>query len=115
MLSLCVCVKLLYVGEEAGGGGEATGDSESKTRTPHKVVGMRIQLDFMRFNQLNMRIYWIWSDLSWDLMEVETPTPSTPKRFFFSTLTLLKALSVTTPEGKATQPGLAHKALGARP
>ena len=25
--------------EEAGGGGEATRDTESKTRTPHKVVG----------------------------------------------------------------------------
>ena len=62
-----------------------------------------------------MRIYWIWMDLSWDLMEFETPTPSTPKRIFFSTLTLLKALSVTTPESKARQPGLAHKALGARP
>ena len=62
LLSLCVCVKLLYVRDgmwqscvcvsvcevivlcERGGGGrrrggEATRDTESKTRTPHKVVG----------------------------------------------------------------------------
>ena len=54
MLSLCVkllyvkfvCVKLLYVKdkvacvrEAAGGGG--TRDTESKTRTPHKVVGKK--------------------------------------------------------------------------
>ena len=50
MLSLCVwslCVKLLYVKdkvacvrEAAGGGG--TRDTESKTRTPHKVVGKNL-------------------------------------------------------------------------
>ena len=39
-----VCVKLLYVKfvcvrEAAGGGGEGARDTESKTRTPHKVVG----------------------------------------------------------------------------
>ena len=64
MLSLCVCVKFLYVRdgmwqscvcvwvcvkllyvkfvwceEQAAGGGEGARDTESKTRTPHKVVG----------------------------------------------------------------------------
>ena len=39
MLSLCV--KLLC--KEAGGG-EGTRDTESKTRTPHKVVGKNIAL-----------------------------------------------------------------------
>jgi hypothetical protein len=43
-----VCVKLLYVKfivvyvrrrEEEAGGGEGARDTESKTRTPHKVVG----------------------------------------------------------------------------
>ena len=38
-----VCVKLLYVKcacvREAAGGGGGTRDTESKTRTPHKVVG----------------------------------------------------------------------------
>ena len=34
-----VCVKLLYVKWEAAGGGGGTRDTESKTRTPHKVVG----------------------------------------------------------------------------
>jgi len=34
-------VKLLYVRGEAAGGGEATQDTESKTRTPHKVVGKK--------------------------------------------------------------------------
>ena len=66
MLSLCVCVKLLYVKfvyvkfvcvkllyvkfvyvkllcKEAGGagGGEGARDTESKTRTPDKVVGKK--------------------------------------------------------------------------
>ena len=36
MLSLCVRCK------EAGGGGEGARDTESKTRTPHKVVGNNI-------------------------------------------------------------------------
>ena len=43
-----VCVKLLYVKfvcvkvrEAAGGGGEGARDTESKTRTPHKVVGKK--------------------------------------------------------------------------
>ena len=61
MLSLCVCVKLMYVKlmyvkflyvklvcdccmcKEAGGGGEGARDTESKTRTPHKVVGNKTQ------------------------------------------------------------------------
>ena len=34
-----VCVKLLYVKWEAAGGGGGPRDTESKTRTPHKVVG----------------------------------------------------------------------------
>ena len=39
MTKLCVCE---CVEEEAGGGGEeATRDTESKTRTPHKVVGKK--------------------------------------------------------------------------
>ena len=33
LLCVCECV------EAGGGGGEATRDTESKTRTPHKVVG----------------------------------------------------------------------------
>ena len=50
MLNLCVCVKLWYVTcveVEAGGGrrrreeAEQTRDTESKTRTPHKVVGKK--------------------------------------------------------------------------
>ena len=40
-----VCVKLLYVKcacvREAAGGGGGTRDTESKTRTPHKVVGKK--------------------------------------------------------------------------
>ena len=40
---VCVCVKLLYVKfvcvREAAGGGEGARDTESKTRTPQKVVG----------------------------------------------------------------------------
>ena len=42
-VKLCVCVKLLYVKfvcvREAAGGGEGARDTESKTRTPQKVVG----------------------------------------------------------------------------
>ena len=39
MTKLCVCE---CVEEEAGGGGgEGTRDRESKTRTPHKVVGKK--------------------------------------------------------------------------
>ena len=40
-----MCVKLLYLYvkfvcvREAAGGGEGARDTESKTRTPHKVVG----------------------------------------------------------------------------
>ena len=41
-----VCVKLLYVKcacvREAAGGGGGTRDTESKTRTPHKVVGKNV-------------------------------------------------------------------------
>ena len=44
-----VCVKLLYLYvkfvcvREAAGGGEGARDTESKTRTPHKVVGKNIK------------------------------------------------------------------------
>ena len=46
MLSLCMYVKFVCV--EAGGagggagGGEGARDTESKTRTPHKVVGKKL-------------------------------------------------------------------------
>ena len=42
MLSLCV--KLLCKEAGGAGGGEGTRDTESKTRTPHKVVGKNIAL-----------------------------------------------------------------------
>ena len=38
MLSLCV-LNYCCMCKEAGGGGEGARDTESKTRTPHKVVG----------------------------------------------------------------------------
>ena len=44
MLSLCVlslCVKLLCKEAGGAGGGEGARDTESKTRTPHKVVGKK--------------------------------------------------------------------------
>ena len=37
MLSLCMCKEA-----GGGGGGEGARDTESKTRTPHKVVGNNI-------------------------------------------------------------------------
>ena len=46
MLSLCVKLLYLYVKfvcvREAAGGGEGARDTESKTRTPHKVVGKNV-------------------------------------------------------------------------
>ena len=45
MLSLCVlslCVKLLCKEAGGAGGGEGARDTESKTRTPHKVVGKQL-------------------------------------------------------------------------
>ena len=56
MLSLCVCVKLLYVKcacvREAAGGGGGTRDTESKTRTPHKDVGKNtVFRDFPTFSR----------------------------------------------------------------
>ena len=76
MLNLCVklwyvrdwyvtklCVKLLYVKvvcerEEAGGG---TPDTESKTRTPHKVVGKRHSVS--RLSYLFAHLHLLSSDL----------------------------------------------------
>ena len=43
----CVCVCVVCVTEAAGGGGGRAGggrDTESKTRTPHKVVGKKLNL-----------------------------------------------------------------------
>ena len=37
---MCECVR-----EAAGGGGEGARDTESKTRTPHKVVGKKCLLE----------------------------------------------------------------------
>ena len=39
MLSLCVCEIIVVVCVREAAGGEGARDTESKTRTPHKVVG----------------------------------------------------------------------------
>ena len=40
-----VCVKLLCKEAGGAGGGEGARDTESKTRTPHKVVGKKRERD----------------------------------------------------------------------
>ena len=64
MLSLCVCEVIVCV---VGGGGrtekeeEEARDTESKTRTPHKVVGNKEEFGEgggVIWNQCGLRVFW---------------------------------------------------------
>ena len=55
MLSLCVCEIIVVVCVREAAGGDGARDTESKTRTPHKVVGKKNPHLSKDFNWLQLK------------------------------------------------------------
>ena len=58
MLNLCVCeVIVCEIWDAAGGGGgEGARDTESKTRTPHKVVGKKTEHRHSKYHGDSLKV-----------------------------------------------------------